>query len=263
MYYIPGKDGTPDGDDIAAAGIGYAFRYARSVPLLTSVGVRGGPDDGNGVIVARQEFADQRIGFFPTLQNWIASPDGKVWLGWSIETPPRPEDVARLVMLRGHPVILADGNVWDAPVARAWAGTDNGRAPIYIALPQRRELDAEGQWTHGAIVPAYQDLWDMACKWWDRWMAACIESGDVGKVTLTFTEETDYAVAAIAANYHIGRLEVSALGLFTDAAVLEVLGALIDWPTVVEWESKKKDSPPDGSNIAGGVMAGTEAIARP
>lgn len=259
LYYLPGKDHSVDGSDIEQAGIGHALRYNQSVPSLTSVGVKGGPDGGSGVIVARSEFAD-RVGFYPDAQTWKKAPGGRYWIGWSKESSPGPDALARPNLLRGHRVKLADGNDWMIPVARAWSEQSQGGAP-YIALPRVRELNAEGQWANGAVLPDYRDLWDMACRWWDTWMEICAEI-EQDSVTLSFNDETDFAVAALCANYHVDRLEASVLGLLTDASVIEILGALIDWPTIVAWQAKK-NSQPDGSNTVDGVTAATPDTVRP
>lgn len=251
LYYLSGKDRTVDGTEITEAGIGHAFDYRCGSPETSCTGVRGGPDGASGVIVARP--AVERVGYYPDTQVWKQCGDRPVWIGWSKDHPPTPEHLERRDMMRGHLVTLADGNQWRIPVARAWSAED-GQGSVYIALPRYREL-VDGEWTQGDVVPQFMALYAAASKWWTVWMQIC-EQLD-GKVELTFADETDYAVLALRANYYIDRFEVAALKLLVDSSVLEILNALIDWPTIVEWQKKKTDAPSGGLSSADGVTAAT------
>ena len=54
-----------------------------------------------------------------------------------------------------------------------------------------------------------------------------------------FADVNDAALLALATNYRVGKAEVVLLGLFDDRATVEILKALIDWPTISAWLKKK------------------------
>jgi len=260
LYFLPGHTAKPSAPDLAAAGLAYAFDgppHARHVAH--------GPDDRPGVVLAQADQVDLLdVGFWPDRQTWqkhLAAPGA--WIGRVAgDPPPGPADLARPQQLQGHLVTMADGGRWLAPVARGLADQE-GTLAYYVALPQASTLDETGQWTAGDVLPRWGPLWAAALDWWDAKGGATVTDAEDGgaRAVLDFSAAHEAAALALGANYRIGPAEASTLGLFTPAAVRQVLDALVDWPTLVRWteDRKKKDSPP--TPAASSAPAGPPASA--
>jgi hypothetical protein len=133
---------------------------------------------------------------------------------------------------------LGDGNEWLVPFARRWLGSNNGQLRPVSALPSAAVYSENGQWTVGTVVAKYSRLNDLAGEFWDRYFAS--DEPDDKQVPTIWQNEREACVTALATNYYLGPWECSLLGLFTPDAVAQILGALIDRPTLNEWVSKQK-----------------------
>ena len=271
LYYIPGDPGR--GFDLAAVrrlGLGYAFES----PELTPRGVRGGPDDGNGTIVAASSDAAQ-VGYFPDRQTWQRISEkllaGGVWVGFDRNNPPRPEELVRKQPLGGHWVELADQRQWLIPAARSWMEQE-GQLRWLSTLPTASLLDAEGNWTEGGVVARYQRLWATAERWWDVRAGLAIAEPDSDteetpeggrRREFSFAELNDAATLALATNYRIEKIEAAVLGLLSTTSIVAVLDALIDWPAVIDWQKKTDAQRRAGSRTADGLPAETPATGQP
>jgi len=246
VYYAPEGLDLLTADGLAAAGLGYALGDRPP----TCRGVANGPGDRPGVVAARPgSIGDHLVGYWPERQRWhrIPGPAG-CWVGVGTEARPAPDDLARRDLLPGHWVELADGQRWLIPCARAARETDDGLT-FDLQLPRRISIDPEtGEWLGGQVVDRYADLWAVACRWWDAVMATMVQVADQpdgdqpagDELEITFSDELDGALTALAANYRVGKAEVSLLGLLDGRVVPELLGALVDWPTVQQWNKKKR-----------------------
>ena len=231
LYFIPGAGAGVGLTDFERAGIGSAWPAERTKRET----LQGPIGQGQGVVVADSRLGESRVGVFPDRQTWHKVPGSTAWCGYYSEDPPTPDDLLRADPLPGHRVTLADGRPWLVPVARGVA--EDG---WYHTLPRLSTLDESGDWTPGDVVPRYRELWETACKWWDAINEAQVEpTAEGARLTLDFAGIHDAAVVALAANYRVGRTEAAVLGLFDDRCVRDVLDALIDGPTLIEFAKKK------------------------
>jgi hypothetical protein len=249
LYYLPGLTRSVKLAELRACGLGYALE-----DRATPAGVETGPDGQAGVVVGDPtRVPDHKIGYYAAEQRWRKVPGartdkGPCWVGIYPAAPPSPEDLQRLDLLSGHAVKLGDGARWRVPIARA---IDAGAEHLTYAnlLPRAVGVDEDGQWQAEGIVDRYAPLWEIATAWWEARVGA--EETD-GGVTFDFAGVNDCALAALAANYRLGKAEVALLGLLDARSVTTILDALIDWPTFEVWFKKKVAQQSAGSNSAAG-----------
>ncbi len=155
----------------------------------------------------------------------------------------------------GRPILSARGS---CPGTRSsWANGQRWLAPVAIAIqrsggvPQPAcALPWSSTWTPAGwqrtCQPRYRPLLELALRVMER--AITPAAADV--VVLATDGAEDEALAALQANYRLGRAEASALGLLTDDAIANVLLALIDGPS---WGAEKKTARAGGSTSPGGA----------
>ena len=175
----------------------------------------------------------------------VAPGDLGPWVGFYSECPPMPDDLARERMLEGHRVTLGDENDWLIPIARG-CQNDESELVFYQALPTGVGVDDQGNWIADGVLPKYAVLWQIAMLYWTAFRAASDgdweDMGDELAVQFDLAEAADKALTVLAANYHLGKIEVAVLGLFNDVAISSILQALVDWPGVQQWLKKKRMS---------------------
>lgn len=256
LYHLPETDRNVRLEDLAAAGLAYVFSEApgeRSFTPCPLTRGTGGPDGKFGVIIADSRTV-ARVGYYADEQTWLKMPAALVpdnpkseirdpklipWVGYFTADPPGPDDLVRQRVLPGHLVRMNDDREWLAPVARGW-NDDEKKPHPYIALPTLTGIDDDGAWSAGGVAPKHEQLWDIALGFWDAMISELNTDAEVGnKIVFDFAGQNDAALAALQANYRIGKVEVALLGLFTDQCTGEVLQALIDGPTFKEWLKKK------------------------
>lgn len=283
VYYFPdqpGKTNKIELSDLESLGLGYAFT---SKNITRCEVAKNGPDDGSGVILAdgaRVGAADCRVNC--DAQVWRKIPKMNVWVGFWKNKRPRPDDLIRPDALKlGYPITMANGESWFAPLARGLSeyqlseesknsvieagdtqGTitdDDGNMSLltpYCPMPKGMDLDDEGEWSGGQILPQYQDLYDMALSYWS-WK--CGEEVDGEAVEFDYNARADASVRALQSNYFVGKAEVALLGLLDENCMDEVLDALVDVPVMRTWSKKKASSQElDGSGSSDGMTEGTD-----
>ena len=265
LYYIPNATRAIKVEGLAELGLAHAFEGR-----LTPREVSRGPDGDRGVVVADPDrLSEHLLGYWPERQTWRKLPGSTVWLGSTNAERVEPRDLVRENAVAGHWVTLADGQDWLVPVARGLADEEDSLS-WYSALPSAVTLDDEGNWTRGGVVAKYQQLWQIACDWWDAVQAAPVEEVEDNanqgtarvRVRFSFDNVCDAALVALGTNYRLARAEVAFLGLFDDACAREVLMAVVDWPVAKEF-LKKKLAAHAGSSTGDGPPAGTAATGQP
>lgn len=261
VYYLPNIARAPI-DTLREMGLGYAFE-----DRVTPAGVTNGPDQQRGLVVADPRLVDEnQIGYFPQRQIWqqipATLPGGSAggWIGMATGVRFRPEDLRREQQIEGHSVRLADGQRWLVPVARKALPIDDQITRYTIALPHVCGLNASGEWTSGHVLARYAPLWQTATQFWDSLVGARVEDGSL---RMDFDNVLDAAVLALSCNYRLGKVEASLLGLLTYEHAVEVLEALVDWKTVMDWVKKKETSLTVGSNTAPGPAAAIPTTSPP
>jgi hypothetical protein len=249
VYYLPGASLPLGSEDIANAGLAYAFAGEKApLKITTTAGPEG---QGPGIVLAAHDYVAAKAGYKDG-QTWRRVPKTDAWVGMYPDDRPGPDDLAAKQQVPGHYITLGDGNDWLIPVARAVAPQD-GRLVGYCALPHTIDCDDDGNWTAETVVVKYAPLWNIA----ERFLDSVLNSQEDGEDIFNFQGMTDAALIALATNYRLGRAEVGLLGIFDVYNTLQLLGAVIDSPTSTEWIKKKAeqgttassagpaDSPPD------------------
>jgi hypothetical protein len=171
------------------------------------------------------------------------------WVGMYTADGPRPEELQRRQLLDGHWVRLGDNRKWLIPVARGCSENAEGNLVCHNNLPTALDLDDAGKWVRGTVVKAYEALWQVGERWFttrQRAWAGTLAEGDAAEEETTellidFPDVTVAAVVALSANYRLGPAEAVLLELFTEQNVVEIMQAVVDWPTWAEWFKKKTD----------------------
>jgi hypothetical protein len=246
LYFLPDRRSGLSADEIRAAGLGYALDGPVHQQTLSD----GPAMSSGGVLLADGRHCDlSRLRYAPGEQEWVGVQSSSAWVGrWKDEVFV-PADLEREKPLAGHLVELADGNQWLCPVARGLAA-EGGAVKYYHTLPRGVALDATGKWSKGQVVPRYRRLWKIAEAWWDTRVASVPTAAEVGDVvSFDFEGLVSAAVECLAANYRVGAVEVSMLGLFDSDSARKIVDALVDLPTLVvlsEELQKKTPSPAVG-----------------
>ncbi len=237
LYFLAGVSKQPALNELEKLGLGYAIQKGAE---FTCVTVRGaGPGGESGMIIA---FGPQeRVGYYLDDQVWRRVPKSQsVWVGMYTEAQPGPDDLLRSDVLDGHLVELTDGRQWLCPVARGLIEED-GILLHSIRVPQRYDLNSDGNWELCAIVNKYAELWRIAEAFWDTFLHVSADNEAV-TVELPFqdmNELTHAAATALAANYRLSAVEIAMLGIFDDVSARKVLEALVDFPTFQTFVEKK------------------------
>jgi hypothetical protein len=202
LYYLPNCD-KPSRKALDASGVGYAFPSDK----WSHSGCLRGPDGGRGLVLAAPDAVPtERVRYTEADQTWRQIPGSSAWLGWFTDEPPGPIDLRREKLLEGYPCPMADGREWIVPLAREAAESD-GRVDRRQALPRRLELNADGEFSAGDVLPDYCELNEIAARFLDA-----SERSEAGAFSF---EAVAAAVRVLAHNYRIDRAEAVALGLFT------------------------------------------------
>jgi hypothetical protein len=199
------------------------------------VGPLGRP---GGTIIAHESVDPALVKLDTAFQQWKPFPGGddQPCIGLTEGQKPTPEQLQRPSMLRGHWVTLADGSRWLVPVAR---GFDAASERMYMALPMQLELDCStGRWIAGGVEAQHKAFFDLAeSHAQKRW-----EMLQRGELQFVDDNADALAIAALQTNYRVGNYELSFFpGAYTPQSRQQILDAVLDVPTWVEWSNKKKD----------------------
>jgi hypothetical protein len=205
--------------------------------------VKNGHDDWAqfGVIVAdRDSVEPSRLGYYPDEQTWVKIPanDHGVWVGFYNNDRPSPKELIRTRnLIPGHMTLLADQQKWLVPIARG-ASDNDGQIVWYNALPTTSILDDKGEWLAGDVCKEHEYLWQLAMNWDDSVRNAVVDDDDqeseTKKIIYNFNELHHSTVKVLQTNYRVSGIECALLGLLTEQVCVEVMNALIDWPTRME-----------------------------
>lgn len=263
-YFVPGAGAGITHKEIVAAGLGYAYRE----PMALRECTKGPEGEPAGVLLTFGPGAGS-IELDNNQQRWRRIPDaGKTeavaWVGACCVQAFAAPDFARPSLLFGHQVELAAGGEWLVPLARG-CNADADTLDWHIALPTCVEYNDAGEWVNGDVIPKYIALWQTATRFWDAVMAELLaidpdaELDDEPLELMGFGEIQSAAVFALQANYAVGPVEVSLLGLFDSNAAQRVLLALVGWLDYQEW-SKKKQASDSLNSTSGSTVAAPDTV---
>jgi len=227
IYAIPGT-GLASESKIKKAGLEGLFgpESPSQRPITT------GPGGKSCILVST--IKPKQLLFKPGEQNWAESLSGKYQVGFYVNEPPGPGDLARPTQLAGHEVELGDGNKWLVPVCRIIPG--GSTLPKTLLLGKDGEVMTED-------LPKYAEFSAMVERLWADFLGETGKDEKDYQSEMPVTERMQLAIKALGWNYRVTADEVNALKLITTQHLYQVLNAIIDLPTLVE--VIKKNSRPD------------------
>ena len=209
LYYLPHLPSSSL--EAVRARVGHAIDR----PGFATRRCLAGPDQAEGLLVGYFSGEERRLCYVPAEQAWRKIPGQneheKAWVGHYTASPPGPAELVRPDPLPGVPIVLGDGREWIIPVLLAWRG-DEDAAGWQWQLPTRTDLDDEGRWVPGDVVPRYQALHRQAQRWFD-YVTQCVSAAadaapeaDPDETVRVEIDTQDYfstALAVLAANYRL------------------------------------------------------------
>jgi len=232
LYFLPGIPRTaalPSAAEIAARGLSYAFEGRPTG--------RGcvGPAGQEGMLLGCPRRWESGNVYYEPTQIWQPHPQGQYFVGYWPGQLPGPTELAREKLLDGHPLVMADDRSWQIPLARDVhdeCQPNQFRCTWSCELPQRVALDAQGHWREQGPLTRYQPLWELVSGWNDYRRGTDDDPGWQELVEHWSQYQTRFAAATevLAANYVVGPVECSILGLFTRDNAREVLDLAIAQP---------------------------------
>lgn len=217
LYFIPSAS-PPSDPMINTSGLADMI----SALNCTHGACANGPGDRRGYIVTTGKGAP-RCRYEPESQTWAKHDEYGVYVGIWNDDPPKPEDVARPVLLGNYAPELGDGNAWRVPTIM----DENGDSDAL--LPCTRKIDPDS----GKFVRRIDERFDALREAADR----IREHFKLGNSEMDTDDEARICVAAIAVNYRMGAHEVSMLGLLSDAAQFCIFSILVDRQNWPDWKS--------------------------
>lgn len=254
LYYRAGA-GEPTLALAREWGLGYAF-VADPVTRMHAAGPR---NCGQGWVFCDGKRLPDRCSIDEDRQFWRRIPGlhQDIWLGYWLDAPPQPEELARPELLAGWTLRAADGRYWKIPLVRMFnvetAGPDS-------ALPSFMTLDDRGYLTRGRMKEAYRWLWDLTEASWQAMI-----KGE----PLSQQECVAVAAGVFQANYAVGATELAVMDVYDEDIVTPsgVVALAVDYKTFRDWsESQKKTKPDatgDGSNTNGLLEGAATTMAQP
>jgi hypothetical protein len=221
--------------DCQRLGLGYAFD---ANPASMDITGRT-PTGGRGWLF----FDGKRIGnafqgYKAEFQTWRKLPNSEVWVGFDNAKRPTPQSLARKELVPGELVMLADGQAWQIPRTKLYAG----EAGFQSALARYIDVDDNGVWVEGAVKGGHDKLPEVADRLVDGMIWAQVDDTIPG---LTLLELADIAAALLGANYHLSAVELGLLQLVTtDEVLVSIAKSSVDYETAMEWLLKK-----NGANV--------------
>lgn len=241
LYYFPDRHRL-ELADLAELGLVHAFDR----PGYGFGRIAKGPDGQAGVLASYGE----QLGYRPDEQTWRRVPGSPAMVGYATAAPPSPESLLRADALPGRSIELGDGRPWLVPVVRSWRGDEDSAAWV-LELPAAVDCDDEGRWSAAMVVSRYARLYQRCLNYFGRKVGAINQAiaraTDEGaddadepvRESFSFDDLFDLALDLLAANYRLGKAEVSMLGLLTTTLAIRIVDTAIDWPAMEAWLEKK------------------------
>lgn len=232
LYFIPGlRAGSGAKDEIAARIPSLQDREL----VVKNVGAGPG-QSGDGVLVASlpnglerapgEVERDLEYCPDPARQVWLAA-DG-YWCGYWVGRMPDAEGLMRSPMVGGY-VVETEAGTWVVPLARHLDGRTN--------LDERIVFSPDGEISMAPIA-RYERLCGFAQEHFQFLSGVDDPLGVDTKAGLQ--RLADASVEALAVNYHVGRVELSLLGILTKVRVELICGLLVDLPGLLKLLEEKK-----------------------
>ncbi len=239
-----------------------AVQSVLSDPSIDSGRISGaGPTGLPGAILSAQRpksGKQARVAYEPKEQTWrkVAAQNGshvEYWVGYWNSERPKPDDLRRNRMTDGHDLELADGNHWQIPAVHANFNT----LPESFSVTETGEVEIK-------TSAGYEEIQSEAEKWHEIYHEAIANDS----LSIDKAEWFRFACKLLSINYQVGIHECSMLDLFHTSwdLIFSVLNCAADIPALSaerDAQNKKKDTPPDGTEVSPGVEDSTPAINQP
>jgi len=169
-----------------------------------------GPDGQGGVILYPLPSTGDvppvlGYGGEPEQQRWARIYDS-LWLGWLVDSPPRPTDLERRELVDGYMITDDVGDTWHVPTLRA-LDNPRGRLPAAFNWSETRQPEI-------GVARKYRELWRRSEAVWNLMESSPVSlekpfahafSGDQDLMLFQFV------VDALAVNYRVSNVELSVL----------------------------------------------------
>lgn len=202
------------------------WQTALAFAAVGNGGVVHGPEGQSGRIIFAAGNSSQPFGYHPDRQEWRKF-DG-FWMGFDKEHRPGPDSLKRRHLFEGYEIELLDGQVWIAPVIRAW----HEHGIHSCTLPLVWGLDDDSPKSRLSVQEAYKPFWDLSGESVDFYF---------GRTQNSKADRHDAATTYLALNYRISRAGIEFLELLDTVLDEEVWRAAIDAKLVDEWLERKRD----------------------
>jgi len=222
LYAIPGEDNNSF--DLKKLDLEYAFESGPQRGLL-----RDAFGASQCALLTDGSVSPRLAQYNPKEQTWRKC--GDFHIGFWTDSPPQEKDLRRSVQLKGLPVVLG-GQEWSVPMAVTFLETKDGVRFDYT-LSRYIDHDDDGELVLGDVEEKFEPLFDVAMKLYEF-------------EDLMFETDEEYlrcAPLVLSYNYRVRVPEMTALKLFTNDNVREIISACADEKNYValnDPERKKK-----------------------
>jgi len=214
--------------------------------LLNQQQVVRGPDGQPGVLIGASDRWDQsdvkwsdRLNHKPFPKPHASKQAVCCWLS---DVPlPTPDELARSTQLAGEVLTLADGRHWLIPHARRWQD-----AQYTIALPRTIDVNDDGGFIYGDVLPQYRKVWEHASRYWQTVLDAAVAVSDGSGGEFVYDNPMQLIVDSIAVNYRVSARELGVLQAIDDHMLVPVASVLIDAAGMKQLEKKTENATGNG-----------------
>lgn len=262
-YFVPGSSAAEfvvseqlSRSRLAAVGLDDVLADCRRVPDHVVLAYATGPEGQPGVLL----YPVPVSGDVPKLircddsQTWKARSKGKLWIGWSTETPPAPADLERRELIAGYLVTDDVDRQWHVPVLRA---VDNPRGRLNPCFT----WDEDDRPTI-SVDRRFATLWADSARAWDLIDKASDAAGAVLGQGFSAADDAwlfAYLLRTLAVNYRVGNRELAALDVITPGWLSQSTASVMLNSTVdlFKWKEflaaqKKTPSQSEPAGVTGG-----------
>ena len=238
MIYVPGADQVPP-QTLTELGLGDLLEPGIA-PLAMPPGGKT-PDGGTGKLVvfdcpSRPELTTPHVIDLAS-QEWIPAPPsgdlaaGRYWVGFVVDAPPGPSELARRTICDGEAILLADGRSWTVPIARY--------------LPQRLTRDPKTGQEVTAATAQHREFSNRATDLFCYFMSDEFQDEVSQNGRVRIPNGLEFAALALAKNYRVNIDVVDALGLVSEWEAFDIARVASGLPAVVhDGKPPQKKSPP-------------------
>lgn len=185
--------------------------------------------------------------------RWVEIEPGVLWAGFDDQSKATPSDLARRQQQEGHYVKLADGNEWLVPAIRRPDIGDKtivdeqgervvrGFTDGVPRVNQQLRYDYRLRNVVSSVRPNDIRIWDWSAKFYKL---VYRDGGPLTEADIPdMAEQFEFCGELLGINYRMGFAEINELGLITEADIVSIIQAAVDFPwyreRLADWSAKK------------------------